>query len=155
MSSKYPDDPFLTLSSPDFHAKHPPLVKLTRDEKIGNLSNPAVLFYVNPKALSTPLVPVEKSCGQPCGECGKVLVFNNYSVPLRIPSPLLKTPPQPPHYFPQPKSVTELRHRPQVMPIGIFSSNKLKTLRNPGVEIRRRRRIPENVCENPPKYFPV
>ena len=114
MSSKYPDDPFLTLSSPDFHAKHPPLVKLTRDEKIGNLSNPAVLFYVNPKALSTPPRPCGKVLWTTMWRMWKSISFQQLFGPFEDPLPAVENSPAATSLFP----AAEKRNRITSPPAG-------------------------------------
>jgi len=41
-------------------------------------SNVVKLNYVNRNAYPFFTCPVDKGCGKPCGECGKLAVFNSY-----------------------------------------------------------------------------
>jgi hypothetical protein len=52
------------------------LVKKLSGEKVGNVSKCGHNCYVNERCIILVHPSVEKSCGEVCGKCGKVLLFH-------------------------------------------------------------------------------
>ena len=56
----------------NFCTKATAVVIFTAGEKMGFMSEPVEKHYVNPICIQLLSTPVEKSCGELCGECGKL-----------------------------------------------------------------------------------
>lgn len=69
----------------------PPVVNITTCGKVGSLSQAVETDYVNQPRPVFPAPAVDNNCGQPCGECGKLWVFNRYSASFGTPAPVWKT----------------------------------------------------------------
>ena len=115
------------------------------------LCKPPVHIHI----FSTVWRTVENPCGQPCGQCGKPLVFNSYSARAVFPSPREK-PAYPDAYHrrltkPGVGYVTGLARKNPGLPGAVGSDLSENSRRAPGGPGRPS----DEFCEKPTKFFRI